>query len=264
MIHRYYREGQKLDVSGLNEITVLIDRSETEMTEIGWNCWRPNLDGPPHKHNDKDQIFYITDGEGIVKLGDPKYEVRPGNIVYVPAGLVHQTITTGDEALCYLLFNVFRTTDKEGHASFADHIEKVKQIRRKQAETGQAEIDDIEDSGLHILPARFIENISDGKVHDSGASITTILLERTQTNRLEFMMVVWPPNSRGPIVAHDEKEQTFFVIEGSGTIDIGGEKEQVQTGDLLFVPRNMQHITETKSKNLKYLCLSSIITELNA
>ena len=56
MIHRYYKEGQKLDVAGLNEITVLLDRSETELTEIGWNCWRPNLDGPPHKHNDKDHF----------------------------------------------------------------------------------------------------------------------------------------------------------------------------------------------------------------
>ena len=262
MIHRYYREGQKLDVSGLNEITVLIDRSETEMTEIGWNCWRPNLDGPPHKHNDKDQIFYITNGEGVVKLGDRKYEVRPGNIVYVPAGLVHQTITTGDEALCYLLFNVFLTTDKEGHTSFADHIEKVKQIRRQQAETGQAEIDDIEDSGLHIQPARFIENVSDGKVHDSGANITTFLLDLSQTNRLEFMMVAWPPDSRGDMVAFNDKEQTFFVIEGSGTIDTGGEKEQVKPGDILFIPQNTPHTTGTKSENLKYLCLCSMITEL--
>ncbi len=261
MIHRFYREGQKLDVSGLNEITVLVDRSETEMTEIGWNCWRPRLDGPPHKHNDKDQIFYITDGDGIVKLGDRKYEVRPGNIIYVPAGLVHQTITTGNEALCYLLFNVFLSTDKEGHTSFADHIEKVKQIRRKQAETGQAEIDDIEDSGVHILPARFIENISDGKMHDSGASITTFLLDRTQTNRLEFKLVEWPPNSRGAMAADNEKEQTFFIIEGSGTIYIGSEKDQVKPGDLLFVPRNTKHTTETKSDILKYLCLCSIITE---
>ena len=70
MINRYYKDGQKLDVAGLNEITVLLDRSETELSEVGWNCWRPKLDGPPHKHNDKDQIFYITDGIGQIKLGD--------------------------------------------------------------------------------------------------------------------------------------------------------------------------------------------------
>ena len=93
MIHRYYQDGDKLDVAGLNQITVLLDRSETELTEIGWNCWRAGLDGPPHRHDDKDQVFYITDGEGTVVLGEDRYEVSPGNAVYVPAGLIHQTIT---------------------------------------------------------------------------------------------------------------------------------------------------------------------------
>ena len=64
MLHRYYKDGQKLDVAGLNQITVLIDRSETELTEVGLNEWRPKLDGPPHKHDEKDQIFYISSGEG--------------------------------------------------------------------------------------------------------------------------------------------------------------------------------------------------------
>jgi len=262
MIHRFYREGQKLDVAGLNEITVLIDRSETEMTEIGWNCWRPRLDGPPHKHNDKDQIFYVTDGKGIVRLGDRQYDVRPGVVVYVPAGLIHQTITTGDEPLCYLLFNVFRTTDKEGHTSFADHIEKVKQIRKKQAETGQAEVENEGISIENILPGKFIGSIEDGKVYDFGSNLTTLLLDRTQTNRVEFVVVEWPPESRGAMVTHKEKEQTFFITDGSGTIVIGSEKADVKAGDLIFVPRNQPHTTKTTSEKLKYLCLNSLITEV--
>lgn len=44
---------QKLDVSGLNEITVLIDRSETALTEVAINSWSPGLDGPPHAHEAK-------------------------------------------------------------------------------------------------------------------------------------------------------------------------------------------------------------------
>ncbi|MDZ7765879.1 MAG: cupin domain-containing protein [Melioribacteraceae bacterium] len=115
MIHQHYKDGEKLDVAGLNEITVLIDRSDTELTEVGHNCWTPRQDGPPHKHNDKEQIFYVTSGEGIVKLGKNKFNAKPGNIAYVPAGLVHQTITTGDERLCYMLYNTFINPGKEGH-----------------------------------------------------------------------------------------------------------------------------------------------------
>jgi len=64
MLHKHFTEGQELDVAGLNKIIVLIDRSETELTEIGLNEWRPKLDGPPHKHGDKVQVFYFTSGVG--------------------------------------------------------------------------------------------------------------------------------------------------------------------------------------------------------
>jgi len=54
-------------------------------------------------------------------------------MVYVPPKVVHQTIVTGSEPLSYLLFNAFLDASKEGHASFADHIQKVKSIRKEQA-----------------------------------------------------------------------------------------------------------------------------------
>ncbi|MBM4144343.1 MAG: hypothetical protein FJ225_12235 [Lentisphaerae bacterium] len=60
MIHKRYDEGERLDVAGLNEITVLIDRSLTARTEVGLNSWVPGQDGPPHRHEAKEQIFFVT------------------------------------------------------------------------------------------------------------------------------------------------------------------------------------------------------------
>ena len=37
MINRHFKNGQKLDVAGLNQMIVLLDRSETEMTEVALN-----------------------------------------------------------------------------------------------------------------------------------------------------------------------------------------------------------------------------------
>jgi len=261
MIHRYYKEGQKLDVAGLNEITVLLDRSETELTEIGWNCWRPRLDGPPHKHNDKDQVFYINSGEGIVRLGDKKFNVKPGNACYVPAGIEHQTITTGDESLCYILFNIFNTQDKEGHISFADHIEKVKQIRKEQAESGSIASDN-EEQLNDIKAHKFFKNVYDYKTYDFGSNTTILLLDRNETNRFEFVVVEWPAGNRGAMVAHKEKEQTFFILSGSGSVTVGEETKPVKPGDLVFVPRNTPHTTEAGEEQLSYLCLNSMVTEL--
>lgn len=262
MINRFYKEGQKLDVAGLNEIIVLLDRSETEFSEVGWNCWRPNLDGPPHKHNDKDQIFYITDGVGKVKLGDKVFDVKPGCLAYVPAGMVHQTITTGDEPLCYVLFNVFSTNDKEGHATFADHIEQVKQIRKQQAESGNATFDN-EEVLANVKACKFFTDVNDGKVYEFGSNTTTLLLDRNETNRVEFAVIKWREGQKGPMVAHKEKEQIFFVLEGQGEVTVDGVTQMVKPGHLVFVPRNMAHTTEAKNGELTYLCLNSMVETMS-
>lgn len=137
MIHCRYNQGQKLDVAGLNEITVLIDRSRTLRTEVALNTWRAGLVGPPHAHQEKEQTFFITGGRGTVVVGPERREVRAGDVVFVPAGALHQTIAAADEALEYLLFNAFLTETREGHATFAEHIEQVKDTRRRQADAAQ-------------------------------------------------------------------------------------------------------------------------------
>jgi len=258
MINRNYKDGDKLDVAGLNTITVLIDRSETELTEIGWNCWRPDLDGPPHRHNDKDQVFYITSGEGTVRLGEKLHPVKEGNLVYVPAGTTHQTITKAEGTLCYMLFNIFNNPSKEGHATFADHIEKVAQVRKQQAETGQAEVDDL-DSREDVKAAKFLEDADQGKVYDFGSNTTTLLLERNETNGVELALIRWPQGSRGAMAAHKDKEQTFFVLEGRGKVTISGETEEIVPGNVIFIPRNAPHTSEAIEGELVYLCMNSLV-----
>jgi len=258
MINRYYKDGQKLDVAGLNEITVLLDRSETEFSEIGWNCWRPLLDGPPHKHNDKDQIFYITDGVGKVRLGEKELDVKPGCLAYVPAGIVHQTITTSDEPLCYVLFNIFNSQDKEGHASFAEHIEKVKQIRKMQAESGNVSVDE-DESLSDIKESKFFTDVNEGKLYEFGSNTTTLLLERNETNRVELALIKWREGQRGAMVAHKDKEQIFFVISGEGEVTVDGVTKEVKSGQLVFVPRNTPHTTEAKNGELVYLCMNGLV-----
>lgn len=88
MICRHYQNGQQLDVAGLNVVTVLVDRSETQLTEVGWNRWRKGLAGPPHSHEAKEQILYVTDGEGIVVVGPARYAVKPGSLMLSPLVLM--------------------------------------------------------------------------------------------------------------------------------------------------------------------------------
>lgn len=255
MVIRYYKEGQKLDVAGLNEITVLIDRSETELTEVGWNCWTPNQDGPPHKHNDKIQLFYVTDGVGKINLGDDVYNAKPGDLAFVPAGLVHQTITTTSEKLCYMLFNIFIDKGKEGHTTFADHIEKVKQIRKLQAESGvSGELD--EDKIKEVLPGKFFTQILTLNKLALANKHAVELITRDSKLNMELNLVHRTSSTKNELEVHTDKEQTFFIIEGEGTVTVGTETEKVKSGNLIFIPRNVYHKAEATSNHLYYLCLN--------
>jgi quercetin dioxygenase-like cupin family protein len=135
MILRRCDEGELLDVAGLNTIRVVLDRSETARTEIGLETWRASLVGPPHKHEEKEQVFLVTAGSGWVRVGTEQREARPGDLIYVPAGVEHQTIASPHEDLQYLLYNTFLDARKEGHATFREHIERVKATRRAQADS---------------------------------------------------------------------------------------------------------------------------------
>jgi mannose-6-phosphate isomerase-like protein (cupin superfamily) len=256
MIRRFYKDGEKLDVAGLNKIIVLLDRSETELTEIGLNEWRPNLDGPPHKHDSKDQIFYVTSGEGIIKLGNQKFNAQSGSLAYVPMGLVHQTVTTSDEPFCYMLFNIFDDPSKEGHASFADHIEKVKQIRKQQAERGQEDIDTVSVS-FEIKPAKFLINVNEEE--NVSKYTSKQLLTRKETNKCEMELISITDQNKFTAASDNEKEQSIFVIEGSGVISIDNESENIKAGDLVFVPRKSSYAINAIKGNIKYLCLSALL-----
>jgi quercetin dioxygenase-like cupin family protein len=248
-------------VSGLNQITVLLDRSETELTEVGLNEWRAGLEGPPHQHAAKDQIFYIVSGAGAVQAGSNFYPVSVGSLVYIPAGILHRTEVKGESPLEYILFNVFSNPDKEGHTSFAEHIQKVREVRRTQADTGEAMVAGAEREIKTDKKTKYFETPFDGKFYDFGSNSTILLLDRTETTRCEFVVVRWPAGNRGAMVAHKEKEQTFFMLAGSGTVGIGKETESVGEGDIVFVPRNSPHTTKAGAEELVYLCLNSFVTE---
>jgi quercetin dioxygenase-like cupin family protein len=103
MIHRPCRTGQKLDVAGLNEIIVIIDRSETELTEVGMNSWAPGLDGPPHAHEHKEQTLFILEGAGQFTVAAQTEPAAAGEVVFVPRS-ASLAVTAGPAGLRLVSF----------------------------------------------------------------------------------------------------------------------------------------------------------------
>lgn len=55
-----------------------------------------------HYHKVTEEIYYITQGSGIMTLGDRTCRVVPGDAIAIPPGQIHQIFNDGDEDLVLL------------------------------------------------------------------------------------------------------------------------------------------------------------------
>jgi quercetin dioxygenase-like cupin family protein len=259
MIFRDSHTGDKLDVAGLNEITVIVDRSETKLSESAINRWTPGLLGPPHKHEQKEQIFFIIGGEGEVKIGNEVFPARPGDLLFVPANVVHQTINRGKNTLDYFLFNAFLSEDKEGHASFAEHVNAMKGTRLAQANAQSADVASGKPLASSNVKGRYFKNVTSIKIEPSSGLSQSIILPRQQTQRSEAALLHLPANGNVSFETDAAHEHTVFVLSGSGTFSSKEAAKEVNRGEIIFMAANSRLKIQTGPADLTCLVLSSVI-----
>jgi mannose-6-phosphate isomerase-like protein (cupin superfamily) len=199
-------------------------------------------------------VFYVTGGTGIIKLGDKEYPASEGCLAYVPAGLVHQSITTTEERLCYMLFNVFNSENKEGHGTFAEHIEKVKAIRREQADTGVTEVDE-EEQLPDIKEHKYFTGLQDDTSIKSGSLTESVFLNRNETNRCRLSLVSISDDGPKFSDSTEGREISVFILSGKGKISDGNENLEIEAGDLVYIPRGNNYTLKSTNEELKIICL---------
>ena len=57
-----------------------------------------------HQHDDKEQVYYILEGNGLVLTDGDVHRIGEGDTIYLPRGIVHQIINDDyDGWLTYLV-----------------------------------------------------------------------------------------------------------------------------------------------------------------
>lgn len=56
----------------------------------------------PHYHRLTEEIYYILEGLGRMRIGDESRDVRPGDAIAIPPGAVHQISNRGQIVLKFL------------------------------------------------------------------------------------------------------------------------------------------------------------------
>lgn len=63
---------------------------------------------------------------------------------------------------------------------------------------------------------------------------------------------------RTPPATHADEEEVYVVIAGSGAVFLDGKMHEVGAGDVLYIPRNTEHIIEGESEEpLTYVCVAN-------
>lgn len=99
------RDSSVLHTRHGSEIRPLIDRTTSAITQcsLAEELLPPGQAVTPHFHGHTEEVYYIIEGTGEMRIGDETAEVGPGDAVYIPPNHVHSLRNTGDTPMRIVL-----------------------------------------------------------------------------------------------------------------------------------------------------------------
>ncbi len=88
----------------LRDTYFLIDSSNSpsERLTMGYTTIYPTGTTTGHTHEDREEVYFVISGEGIMVIGEDRFPIKSGDGLYVPPGVFHTTIQTGNQPLVVL------------------------------------------------------------------------------------------------------------------------------------------------------------------
>ena len=104
-----------MDVTNLNEVPEFVTKDGSEIRELlayrnsnirnqslAESRLKPGASTEPHFHPKTEEIYYILQGEGMMRLSGESRGVGPGDAIAIPPGAPHQISNVGNDTLTFL------------------------------------------------------------------------------------------------------------------------------------------------------------------
>jgi len=104
-----------MDIQNIDTVPAFITKDGSEIRELlaeRNSCIRnqslaearlaPGLTTTPHYHPRTEEIYYILEGTGLLRIAGEARDVGPGDAIAIPPGSAHQITNTGRELLRFL------------------------------------------------------------------------------------------------------------------------------------------------------------------
>jgi mannose-6-phosphate isomerase-like protein (cupin superfamily) len=93
-----------------HENDLVMNRSEAETSEVFIVVLQPGESPPLHVHHDTEQIFYMIQGTGVLRIGEDgsqQFPVKPGDVMRIPLHTFHSVLCDSQESIVYLSIDCF-------------------------------------------------------------------------------------------------------------------------------------------------------------
>jgi mannose-6-phosphate isomerase-like protein (cupin superfamily) len=104
---------------------LVIDRADSQTSEVFVVVLEPGEAPPLHQHDDTEQVFYILEGEGVLRIGtgQSEYAVRPADVVRIPPTTLHSIRCAGEKSLRYLAIDCFVNGHPTSEPTWDSHVQ---------------------------------------------------------------------------------------------------------------------------------------------
>ncbi|MBI4789960.1 MAG: cupin domain-containing protein [Chloroflexi bacterium] len=113
-----------------------------------------------------------------------------------------------------------------------------------------------------MLQPKFVFSTQDTVRYRFPTHVNDLVMDRAEADTSEVFVVVLEPGEAPPLHVHHDAEQIFYVIEGTGRLEIGEELKSygVKSGDVVRIPPHTFHrIHCTSPKALRYLSVDCFV-----
>ena len=76
------------------------------LTNFSQACFAPGQVAIAHAHRDMCEVFFVTAGQGNIRIDDTDYPLTPGVCVAVEPGETHEVSNTGETELILTYFGI--------------------------------------------------------------------------------------------------------------------------------------------------------------
>ena len=93
------QDGLPFKMGTAQSLKVIYPEMGAKSITLNYSEHAPGWEFRQHIHEQSEDVIICIAGRGVIRSGDSRTPFEAGDVIYVPAGVVHGTINTGDEPL---------------------------------------------------------------------------------------------------------------------------------------------------------------------